>query len=641
VWTLGPARLQKKGNGMGGAAGRPPASRLSSRRAVVAGAATGLLAGAGVMAVGGSGKSADAATVATPDWLNVMNYGAAGDGTTDDTAALQQAISAAAPGQVVYLPVGVYSVSYPLSVPNGVIVQGSYSLQQSGNETSSDWGAVLKPTSSFSNSATEYPGSAVFICLTGTARQHFQSFLIDGSASATGVDGIAGYGNSSAVIIDGVGVYAATGNGVGAYQSSSSAFPDGWLLQNVVCQNITGIGFALDSTDLTAVNCHAQTCGGDAWSVYGANSRFIGCRADLSANGFTVDATGGDPGNAFNDSYSFIGCGTQRNRRNGLNIVDAYTGTSPMAANILVTGCSFDGDGINGTSSTSGTAPGGGGYAGIAVNGLNIVHITGSTINAMTIDVTAGAPEWGITTSLSASGSRAPVAVTVDGTTITAVSGPVSDAAPASQFSLGPSVMYRTGAILTTAVDNGPVPSHDWTAKDMGYAAWAYDPAMAGAGLSTRLITAGTLNLIKVNLRNAETVSNVFLGLAGDGATLTSGKCLAGLYSNSGALLGSSADQSSAWGSGAPKMVTIPLTAQSAGSLVLQPGRYYIAILANGGTMPSFESASNVLTGWANGNLSAASARYGTNGSSLTSLPASFTPSSTTLTSVAWWAAIA
>ena len=51
----------------------------ATRRRMLATAATGLLAGAGGVVLGGaatSGSPALAATVATPDWLNVVSYGA-------------------------------------------------------------------------------------------------------------------------------------------------------------------------------------------------------------------------------------------------------------------------------------------------------------------------------------------------------------------------------------------------------------------------------------------------------------------------------------------------------------------------------------------------------------------------------------
>lgn len=53
-------------------------------------------------------------------------YAAVGNGTTDDTFAIQQALDAAgaAGGGTVYLPQGVYKVSAPLTVPDGVELRG-------------------------------------------------------------------------------------------------------------------------------------------------------------------------------------------------------------------------------------------------------------------------------------------------------------------------------------------------------------------------------------------------------------------------------------------------------------------------------------------------------------------------------------
>lgn len=195
------------------------------------------------------------------------------------------------------------------------------------------------------------------------------------------------------------------------------------------------------------------------------------------------------------------------------------------------------------------------------------------------------------------------------------------------------------GSAATDAAAFGQLPG-TWTAVDAGFAAWAYDSAGVGAGVSTRLITAGALNLIGLQVRAPVTVSTIVLILAGNGGTLTSGECFVGLYSSGGSLLGYSADQSTAWSSGAAKSINAALTAESAGTLTLAAGMYYVAILGNGTTMPSFESGANLVNQWANGALTTATARYGTNGSGLTALPTSFTPSGTTLTGITWWTAI-
>ncbi|HEY1918553.1 MAG TPA: glycosyl hydrolase family 28-related protein [Streptosporangiaceae bacterium] len=86
---------------------------------MLATAATGLLAGAGGVALGSaatSGSPALAATVATPDWINVVSYGADPTGATDSTAAIKKAIAALpAAGGLIYLPAGKYKVSSVLT----------------------------------------------------------------------------------------------------------------------------------------------------------------------------------------------------------------------------------------------------------------------------------------------------------------------------------------------------------------------------------------------------------------------------------------------------------------------------------------------------------------------------------------------
>ena len=62
---------------------------------------------------------------ASTNWYNVMEYGAKGDGATDDTAAIQDAIDAAnaAGGGVVFFPVGTY-LALSLAGKSGVALQG-------------------------------------------------------------------------------------------------------------------------------------------------------------------------------------------------------------------------------------------------------------------------------------------------------------------------------------------------------------------------------------------------------------------------------------------------------------------------------------------------------------------------------------
>lgn len=56
--------------------------------------------------------------------LNVRNYGAKGNGTADDTAAVNAAIAQAPAGSVVYLPAGTYRLTQPLYLKSAMILRG-------------------------------------------------------------------------------------------------------------------------------------------------------------------------------------------------------------------------------------------------------------------------------------------------------------------------------------------------------------------------------------------------------------------------------------------------------------------------------------------------------------------------------------
>jgi hypothetical protein len=192
--------------------------------------------------------------------------------------------------------------------------------------------------------------------------------------------------------------------------------------------------------------------------------------------------------------------------------------------------------------------------------------------------------------------------------------------------------------------DSGHVhPAAGFTVADRGYAAEAYDHLMAVNTGTSRLITAGTLNMIGLRVAAAAAVSKADRYVIGAGAVLTAAQNLIGLYNAAGTLLGSSADQSGVWNTTGFKGATA-LTQQSAGSLNLTPGLYWLALLGNGTTMPSFSAATlqNVDNRILNGEqANHALFRYCTNGAGLTALPASVTMSGNTAQQVAaWWAGL-
>lgn len=96
-----------------------------------------------------------ACAVAAAEWpaagRSVAEFGAKGDGETDDTGAFQQALDAAgqAGGGVVRVPVGRFNIAGHLSVPPGVALSGTWRAVSSdtgkrwGGEGGPKWGTIL------------------------------------------------------------------------------------------------------------------------------------------------------------------------------------------------------------------------------------------------------------------------------------------------------------------------------------------------------------------------------------------------------------------------------------------------------------------------------------------------------------------
>ena len=170
-------------------------------------------------------------------------------------------------------------------------------------------------------------------------------------------------------------------------------------------------------------------------------------------------------------------------------------------------------------------------------------------------------------------------------------------------------------ALYTSIASYGNV----WTPSDHGLTAWSFDPACCSTTGTT--LSAGFIYLLEVVLRKAATISkvNAVIGAAGSG--LTSGQCLAGLYDSSGNRVAITADMSTTWASTGSK--AMPLTS----SYSAAAGRYYVALLFNGTTSPTFACGSTLGANFTpgNANLGAGSYRFCRSASGQTSLPTSVT----------------
>jgi len=84
--------------------------------------------------------------VGAPYWLNVKDFGATGDGSTDDTAAIQAAINAAIDqgGGTVYVPVGNYVITAPITTWHNPEYTGNKLIRITGERGHEMWGAQLQ-----------------------------------------------------------------------------------------------------------------------------------------------------------------------------------------------------------------------------------------------------------------------------------------------------------------------------------------------------------------------------------------------------------------------------------------------------------------------------------------------------------------
>lgn len=155
------------------------------------------------------------------------DYDAAGDGVTDDTAALQAAIDAvaAAGGGIVQFPQGIYGISSDLNLKAGVRLVGpSVGSRRVAAGTTSDTGAVIKWIGGGA------PTDAVVVCnLTGTSQiagVGIEGLRIDANGQAVGFKGLGiGPGAKFDMVVEqfsGKGVE--LGRAGGAYNTESSDF---------------------------------------------------------------------------------------------------------------------------------------------------------------------------------------------------------------------------------------------------------------------------------------------------------------------------------------------------------------------------------------------------------------------------------
>lgn len=159
------------------------------------------------------------------------------------------------------------------------------------------------------------------------------------------------------------------------------------------------------------------------------------------------------------------------------------------------------------------------------------------------------------------------------------------------------------------------------------------DPA-AGTGFTAP--TSGTVFMQRIDVPYSLLISNIHQVVGTLGSGLTAGQNFAGLYTAAGTRIGVTADQSVAWTTTGEKNMALVAPA------LVTAGTYYVALLSNGTTPPTFlrTASSSVLADFVNHGLTADTARWTTGPTAQTTLPASITMASRLTSGTIYLAAV-
>lgn len=156
--------------------------------------------------------------------------------------------------------------------------------------------------------------------------------------------------------------------------------------------------------------------------------------------------------------------------------------------------------------------------------------------------------------------------------------------------------------------------------------AWTGRP---GAASNSSGLSSGIMGLTKMYIPRSTPITRLTLYVGTAGNTLTTGQNFVGLYTNAGVLIGTSADQTTAWGTTGVKTAALTGGPFVANSSNVEDYWVWTAVLGNGTTPPAFFNETNAAA-FLNLGLSAAQSRSCFSGSAQTALPGSFTPSAVT-----------
>jgi len=220
----------------------------------------------------GTGAVARSASDKMGETISVFDFGAKGDGITDDSAAIQAAITAGAAkgGARIWFPPGTYVFGTTLTIPGHIWLVGAglagTTLSYTGAGT-----AITQPTPgtriydiSIRDLNLTTATGATGIDLDSVSTSNFEHLLVNGFSSV------------------GISIHSAVGGG-----AVYNRFHD------VTVQNCpTGYKIAASSSNANVFHaCRGNVCTARCWDIQDSNDNtLIGCQAESSGVGFFFDA---------------------------------------------------------------------------------------------------------------------------------------------------------------------------------------------------------------------------------------------------------------------------------------------------------------------------------------------------------------
>jgi hypothetical protein len=326
------------------------------------------MSAAGALAAMATGYRAQAGAAAPASVLNVREapFNAAGDGVTDDRAAIQAALDAVPPaGGAVFFPPGDYAVSGPLAPRSFSLLFGSHTpLWQAGMNPSS--GCKIRMREGFAG------GEGLIVPAGDTRGVTLRNLALVGAGIGSNLHGLR-----------------MPDLGAGGEQS--------WTLEDVEIAGFTGDGIFGRLHVVTFVNCSihdnlgwgASASKGQRWNdcrlfacfffynrsghVYFGGTEtsaavdFVNCRFDRAGTGGPAGPTPVNPSapgvRLANCRFlTFTGCFTDANNGHGFEIVHEADTPDYRPDFLSFVNCTFNRDG-------AGASAGGEGFAGVLVRG--------------------------------------------------------------------------------------------------------------------------------------------------------------------------------------------------------------------------------------------------------------------------------